>query len=364
MSNTFQRTNKIPHQYSGYIRTFAALAVVLIHSTGTYLKDFDPAHPYDIRWWTANLYCSLLRWATPFFILLSGSVFLSPSRAETPAEFLKKRFRRVLLPFSFWTLLYLLYQYRGSFSGGALPGIGEVLHKVIFEDVYYHLWFIPMITGLYLLTPTFRIFIRHAGRGDIEYFLVLCFSITAIQHLLPGFFVVEYIGWLGYIGFYVLGYYLTAYPMPATWKKVLFAVGLVMPAFTAVGTWMLSQRAGAYDEKLLVYFSPNVVLITMAFFVWIREHDWQSFAARHPRFDTFVQRFAVLSFGVYFLHVLVLDILKNGYIGGWQTTSEVFFNIPVNPLYGALLQAATVVFLTAGCIFLVSKIKGVSKWIM
>lgn len=364
MSNTVSRTTHSERISSDYIRSVAALAVILIHSTGTYLQEFDTSAPLDVQWWTANIYCSLLRWATPFFIMISGSVFLSPSRTETPPQFLRKRISRVLLPFSFWTLVYLAYQYRGSLDGGDLPRLSEVLHKIFFEEVYYHLWFIPMIIGLYLLTPTFRIFIQHARRSDIEYFLVLAFCITAIQHLLPGFFVVEYIGWLGYIGFYVLGYYLSTYSLSQPWKKILYALGLVMPVVTALGTWWLSLRAGTHDEKLFVYFSPNVVLMTMALFTWLKEIDWQAFADRHPRFNALIHRFAALSFGVYFLHVLLLDILKNGYIAGWQITSEFFINYPVHPMFGALLQAVTVAVMSASCIHLLGKIKWANKWLM
>lgn len=364
MSNIHQDTNRIPHLNSAYIRTFAALGVILIHSTGTYLWDFKPSAPFDVRWWTGNLYCSLLRWATPFFILLSGSVFLDPARTETTAEFLTKRMRRVLFPFALWTLVYLAYQYRGSFTGADPPKPGMVLNKVFFEDVYYHLWFIPMIAGLYLLTPTFRIFIRHARRSDIEYFLALCFTITTIQHLVPGFFIAEYIGWLGYIGFYVLGYYLGAFDIGGWKKKMLYALGLLMPVVTATGTWYLSMRAGKHDEKMLVYFSPNVVLMTTAFFVWMKERDWRSFSTRRPRLNAAVQTFAALSFGVYFLHVMVLDVLKNGYIGGVQITSETFLGLPVHPVPGAILQMAVVAGISASVIFLLSRIRGAGKWIM
>ncbi len=363
MSDTVSSTITSKRLSSNYIRSFAALAVILIHSTGTYLHQFDPSAHLDIRWWTANVYCSLVRWATPFFILISGSVFLNPARTESPAQFLRKRVRRVFLPFAFWALVYLIYQYRGSFGGGEFPSAANLFEQIIFGEIYYHLWFIPMIMGMYLLTPTFRIFIQNARRSDIEYFLVLGFSITAIQHLLPGFFVVEYIGWLGYIGFYVLGYYLSAYSLPQPWKKNLYGLALLMPVVTALGTWWLSLRAGKYDEKLFIYFSPNVVLMTMALFTWLKEFDWAAFAARHPRLDAAAHRFAALSFGIYFIHVLVLDILKNGYLG-WHITSEVFFNQPVNPFLGALLQWALVALLSVGCIYLLSKIKGASKWLM
>lgn len=350
--------------YVTYIRIFAAFGVILIHSTGTYLQEFDPSNPSDIHWWTANAYCSLLRWATPFFILLSGSIFLNPSRPETTRQFLNKRINRVLLPFIFWGGVYIVYQYRGSFDGGDFPKMTEVLHKIFFEDVYYHLWFIPMITGLYLLTPVFRIFISNARRSDVEYFLVLAFTITAVQHLVPGFFIAEYIGWLGYIGFYVLGYYLTAYPVAPVAKKVLYPLGLAMPFVTALGTWWLSMRAGAHDQTLFNYFSPNVVLMTISLFIWLKEYDWRAFADRHPRLDALAQRLALLSFGVYFVHVLILDVLKNGYIGGWQTTSALYFNHAVHPVAGALLQALTVALLSAGSIYLLSKIKGMQKWLM
>jgi surface polysaccharide O-acyltransferase-like enzyme len=269
-----------------------------------------------------------------------------------------------LLPFIFWGSVYIAYQYRGSFVSGDFPKMTDVLHKIFFEDIYYHLWFIPMITGLYLLTPVFRIFISNARRSDVEYFLTLAFSITAIQHLVPGFFIAEYIGWLGYIGFYVLGYYLSAYTLSTRIRKWLYALGLAMPFVTATGTWWLSIRAGAHDHTLFNYFSPNVVLMTAALFTWLKEFDWPAFAARNPRLHALVHRVALLSFGVYFVHVLILDVLKNGYIGGWQVNADVYLNHPIHPLAGALLQALTVALISFSVIFLLSKIKGVQKWLM
>lgn len=350
--------------YSDYVRCMAALAVVTIHSSGAYLQQFDPANSLDIHWWTANIYCSLLRWATPFFILLSGSVFLRPSRPEATQQFLLKRVRRVVPPFIFWGLVYTAYQYRGTLLGDDWPTLSSVLHLVFFEDVYYHLWFIPMIIGLYLLTPVFRIFIQHARRSDIEYFLVLAFTITALQHLVPGLFIVKYIGWLGYIGFYVLGYYLSAYTLSRPLKRALYALGLAMPLVTALGTWWLSLRSGAHDQTLYVYFSPNVIIMTAALFTWLRESDWSAFAARWPRLDAWVHRLAGLSFGVYFVHVLILDVLKNGYLAGWHITSDTWFNQPVFPLFGVLLQAATAALLSVGLIWGLSKVRGVKKWLM
>ncbi|MCC6460902.1 MAG: acyltransferase family protein [Saprospiraceae bacterium] len=348
--------------YANYIRVIAAFAVVQMHSVGEFLFRFDPAANTEIRFLTADAYYSCLRWATPFFIMLSGMFMLSPSRDESTAQFLRKRISRVLIPFAFWSVVYLMYEYRDKIYFGEPIPWTAVWNKVWYEDVYFHLWFIPMITGMYLLTPVFRIFIKNAQRGDIEYFLVLAFSITALQHFITNLFVVKYIGWLGYIGFYVLGYYISTYPI--AWKKIIYPLALLMPPLTAWGTWWLSTQAGAYDNKIFVYFSPNVVLMSFALFLFLKDVDWSTLATRYPRLNRAVARLAELSYGVYFIHILILEVLKNGYVANLHVTSDVFFNHPIHPAIGAFLQALMVVSLSVFSISLLSRVPVLNKWLM
>lgn len=348
--------------YANYIRAIAAFAVVQMHTVGELLFSYNPQATWDMRWWTGNIYYSALRWATPFFIMLSGSFMLSPSREESTAAFLKKRVSRVLIPFSFWAVIYLLYENRGAIYDGKNPGWRAIRDRILFEDVYYHLWFVPMIVSLYLLTPTFRIWIKHAHRRDIEYFLGLGFCISALQHFIPNLFVVKYVGWLGYIGFYVLGYYICTYPI--RWKPLIYSLAVCMPVFTAFGTWWLTAQAGTYDNKLYVYFSPNVVIVTFALFLFLKDYDWSGFSDRHPRINRLINRFADLSFGVYFIHVLILDVLKNGYIFNIHSSYEVILNMGVHPLYGAFIQAFIVVMISSVLIYFLSKVPVLNKWLM
>jgi len=351
------------YPFTDYVRCIAAIGVVVIHASGSYLYDINPADaPDDVRWWTANICSSLTRWATPFFILLSGSIFLRPSAEPEPTKtFLIKRLKRILPPFAVWGTVYLAYQYRGSFVGEGFPSPLQILNQIFFGEIYYHLWFIPMILGMYLLTPVFRIFIRHAQRGDVEYFLVCAFTMTALQHHVPNFFVSKYIGWLGYIGYYVLGYYLATYRLSERFKTVLFALALVATVVMAIGTWWFSVRDAKYNQMLYNYFSPGVVLVTVVFFTKLREVDWAAFARRFPRIDHSVRKFAWISFGIYFSHILVLDVLKNGYIGGLHTTSDLFFNLSVHPGIGVLLQVATATLISAGLILGLSRLTGWKK---
>lgn len=357
-----QPTEKLRRLDANYIRAIAALAVVQIHCVGELVYNYQKDNPYDLNWWTGNVYYTLLRWATPFFIMLSGSLSLVSSKAETTREFLFKRIRRVMVPFAFWGGIYIIYENRGFIRDGKMPFWPAIQHKILFEDIYYHLWFIPMIMGLYLLTPTFRIWAQHAKKGDIEYFLALSFSITALQHFIPNLFIVKYVGWLGYIGFYILGYYLSRYRVP--WIGRIYPLALLMLPLTAIGTWLYSRYGGTYVNTLFVYFSPNVVIITFAWFVFLKTRDWSGFAARFPRLHEGVTRFADRSFGVYFVHVLLIDLLKNGYLWGIRVTPTVFFNHPVHPVPGAFIQAVLVVAMSYLLVRALLAIPGVRKVIL
>ncbi len=325
---------KLKRPYANYIRAIAAFAVVLIHSSGELLNTLDNSITFDATWWTGNVYYSFLRWATPFFIMLSGSILLKSRDGDSIAGFLRQRAVRVLLPFAFWVFIYILYEYRGGF-----PMLPELLNKVLFTDIYYHLWFIPMITGLYLLTPIFRTWLKSAERNEIEYFVGLAFVITGLQHFWPSLIVVKYIGWLGYIGYYVLGYYLVTYSI--RYKKLLYTLGWVSILVNMLATAWVSIKAGVYVNTFFVYFSPNVVLLSAAWFLYLKEADWGAFSMRYPRLHRGVMRLSELSFGLYFIHVLVIDVLKNNYLG-FQISPYVFFGMPVSPWMGCMLLALSV----------------------
>ncbi|MEY3249350.1 MAG: hypothetical protein RL742_1393 [Bacteroidota bacterium] len=348
--------------YPDFIRTFAALAVVQMHCIGNYLFYLSPDSPVDDRWMAANVYYSLLRWATPFFVMLSGSFMLQPARVEPIPDFLRKRLSRVLIPFSFWVGVYLLYGYRGEMYFEDYPTVQAVFRRIFFEDTYYHLWFIPMIVGMYLLTPMLRQWVRVAEKLDLEYFLVVCFVATALQLYLPNMVFVKYLGWLGYVGFYVLGYYLSTYPLPH--KKVFFALALLSVPVSAWLTWHYSVQAQKYEQIFYIYHSPNVVFLCVALFSFLRWADWSVFIARYPRAYWTISQIAKLSFGIYFIHIIVLDVLKNGYIFGLHLTAEKFFNLPVSPWYGGLLQAAVVVTVSTLLIAGMNRISWLKKWVM
>ena len=97
----------------------------------------------------------------------------------------------------------------------------EVLLDTLLGRGMYHMWFLPMILGLYVLTPLLKEMVR--SRELCEYFLILYFLFNLLYNTLFKF-QIPYATIMkslftrlplkmleGYIGYYVLGYYLDRY---------------------------------------------------------------------------------------------------------------------------------------------------------
>lgn len=297
--------------YADAVRTIATIAVVVIHSSGEIVNNFN--HTDWNNWWICNFFNSATRWSVPLFVMLSGSLLLSPTKAEPNSSFFKKRISRVFVPYVFWSVFYFIYTYRDPiYDGTSLPWF-DIRNKLMTTDMYFHLWFISMILGLYLLTPFFRVYLKAATKQDQEYFILLWFVLVSINSYHPKFFIIKFLGWMGYCGMYVLGYYLKEYGLP--YRKLFYPFAWVCFLSTAPLTYYYSAQYGVFNGAVYLYLAPTTIIYSAALFDWFLRRDWAGFAERRPSLWKMIQYFAGISFGVYLLHAYVLDCLKNGYFG-------------------------------------------------
>lgn len=348
--------------YADYVRTIATIAVILLHSAGDLLYDFSQASMFDGGWWVGNVLDSAVRWCVPVFVMLSGSLLMNPNKIESIGDFLRKRWLRVATPFVFWSIIYLLYDFRGYIRDHKWPWWPDVWYKFFFEDVYFHLWFVPMILGLYFLIPTFRVFLKAAKRVDIEYFLVFWFYVSILQVSFSNFIIVKYIGWLAYIGYIILGYYISHYDIHQI--KLLYRTAWVSLVVTIIGTWYLALYFHGFHHHTAIfymYMSPNVIFMGAAlFYHWCR-YDWAAFAKKYPKIHGIVGWFSGISFGVYLLHALILDVFKNGYVGNIVISANTFLNIKGHPIWCVPLFLTSTVLTSALIIWFLQKIPFLKK---
>ena len=295
--------------YADLLRAMAMLAVVLLHLSGSRLGNVAVG---SAEFHILNLYDSLTHWCVPVFIMLSGMFLLDPKHPLTPAKLFFGHILRMLVALAVWGTAYALVGQVTS-GGLTLESVRAALYQVALGKTHFHLWFLYMIVGLYLITPILRAFVRGASRADFHWFFLLAFLfasvIPTVLRLRPSQTASLWINNLnlhlvmGYVGYYVLGYYLKRFPLGRAARWAVYALGLLGAAATAGGTVWLSLGRGMLIQTIYNYDSPNVVLMSVAVMVFFRYVLGERPCGRA------VSAAARVSFGIYLVHVFFLILL-------------------------------------------------------
>ncbi len=275
MNNIEQKINnqKIPINRISWIdasRLIAMFGVILIHIAGPVFYDYRtiPLHAFL----TANAIDSLARVSVPLFIMLSGALLL---RKDTSISIvgIGKRILRVLFPLIFWSFIYVFWI--NYWTGKSLDFFGE-LSRIEQAPVMYHLWFIYMIIGIYILLPILRVISNAliSYRKFAIYFFALWFVVNSITIYYPIVFIsqLNLSNFLNWSGYFILGYYLTN----SKWLGAIsWRLNALVFFFASLCTFCLSWYFNALSptptEIAFIYFSPNVLIASSAAFLWLMQ---------------------------------------------------------------------------------------------
>lgn len=319
--------------WADVLRTLAILAVVLLHCAA---GNIGGEVPGDARFWVINLIDGGVRWGVPVFVMLSGAFLLDPEKEMTTRQWLR-RVGRIALLTVFWGAVYALYDARAAHMG--LEWLLEGLISLVTCRLHYHLWFLPMLLGLYLLLPLFRALVKGAERKTLWVFVGLWAATLALQKLFafaPAFPGAEWfealdLGHLcGYGGYFVLGYLLRTCEIRPKRAYCLYAAGGLGLLVTWAGTYLASMSAGQFAAGLYSYFVPNVMVTAAAVFLLVRHLD----LGKGPVWG----RLSALSLGVFVLHPLFIDLTRACSLPpeGWNLA----LSIPLRAVVVALLSLA------------------------
>lgn len=223
------------------------------------------------------------------FFMISGALILKKTDISTfsSKEFIRKRITKVLFPMSFWSII----GYALSFCGisNAENGI---------------LWFMYVLLGLYLLSPILIRWLNSASKREIEFYLLLWTISLCYPYISAAFQIfIGVTSWLyyfaGYVGYYVLGYYLNNYGLCKRYLRgvlvlfSLFSVGL--PILTRVCHWNVNFYSWFW------YLSLSVALMCVMWWLVIVKCA-HFFECCRP----VITELSKLSFGIYLVHILVM----------------------------------------------------------
>ena len=285
------------------LRLAAIVGVIAIHVSYPPLYHLSEN---SYAWWVSNIVESLLRWVVPAYFMLSGALLLS--KDEPISVMFTRRLPRILVPFLFWTQIYILL----TLYQGSKQTYIELLYKSISGPAYYHLWFVYTLIGLYIATPLIRQLIKQARIQLIEYFLVLWFLFSSLFPLINKLLHIKLgisIPFVdGYIGYFVLGYYIYNYPLPARTRKYAYFLTYLSWLIVILGTYTLTISSGKYDDFFHQYLALPVIINSIAIFTYF-QHMKLSTKNIITELSSKIN-IGRISYGIYLSHLLVMYWLQ------------------------------------------------------
>lgn len=278
--------------YFDYIRITAILLVVACHCFG----DVSNVSPVLISLLTyIEMPCIGL------FIALSGALLL-PVKSSTIC-FLKKRLNRIIIPTFIWSVVYMSLK-----KDLTIQNLVEMFFHPVGSGI---LWFIYVIAGLYVISPVISPWLENTSQKTIRLYLLI-WALTLCFPIIGNWIDVDksYSGGgyylSGYIGYFILGFYLKKYGISLKVSVLLYFISLCLMAFVKVvfpqlelynGSWYLS----IFGAISVVFYWTLLKLITERV---------------HNIFNKFIVLISNLVFGVYFIHIgLITYITPEIHIG-------------------------------------------------
>lgn len=220
---TGKHSNRIG--YLDMLRVIASVMIVGVHTAATFIDRLDiPSADF----FTACSWDVFMIYGVPLFVMISGALNLRPysdTANDRSGEFRTCLLRaaRFMLIYFIWLMFYNLLNCHTEGYGYSFLSIRRnVVLAAFLGKGIYHLWFLPMLAGLSLVTPLLRPVA--ADRSLCRYFIILWIVICIIiptllrfdfrfHTVLDGIYqCIPFVVVTGYTGYYLLGYYLAHHP--------------------------------------------------------------------------------------------------------------------------------------------------------
>lgn len=218
---------------------------------------------------TAAMYAALCRWSVPGLFMVWGMTALEGGKSNLKTSFLGL-FLPAFLLLVVWGALYALLSH--LLGGGALTLVGllAALRSAASGNTYFHLWVLYPLLGLYLVQPVLHRFTTTASKGEVLYFLLLCFVFTSalpvwsVFH--PNGIIAAFLDRLqihlvlGWVGYYVAGWFLRHYTIGRIAEFFIYVCGIVGIALTIWGDMIFGGGTALWRSCT----SPGVVMTAVA----------------------------------------------------------------------------------------------------
>lgn len=325
--------------HADIVRIMACLMVVLMHS--------PMPSPKIIPIFTSGL-TYLTMPCIGLFLTLSGYLLLPVKSAPSDSfTFAISRVKKFIWPTLIWSLIYMIV--KGTFTSGDMMLIVRKLCSIPFYPQEGVLWYMYVLIGLYFVAPVISPWLEQTNKKTIQIYLFIWGITLLIPYLMP--FVSIRTGesnilyyFFGYLGYFVLGYYLRIYDIKINLFKAIIGIICCMALYAGFQIYIADSSLN-FGEVFwyLSVDSPVLVLCWWNILRVISDLIKNSLST----YKNLVVNFSNLSFGVYLAHILVMRY------GLWQLE---WIQNTDNYIVQTLLVFFLTLFITIVLVYFISKL--------
>lgn len=299
--------------YISFLNVFSALAVIMLHANGTFWK-----YRNDSSWMLNNIIECLFYFAVPIFFMLTGATLLDYQKKYDTKTFFKRRFTKILIPFTFWSIFGIFY-YAIIEQYGWEPNINDAFNA-LFSGCFVNIfWFFPPLICIYLTIPLFSAIKENKKQDILKYLVVVGFLLNILVPFLLNTlnyafkldlkWPYEFCVMSGFLIYPVIGYLLHNIKLTKKQRKIIYTLAVFSLFVHIFGTYFLSVRADKLVTLFKGYLNAPCFFYSIGLFVFIKQlSNSEKFVAFFKKPVLFLQRY---SFAFYLLHFFVIkDITR------------------------------------------------------
>ncbi len=300
------------------LRVISMIAVIMIHVSATWVglftKQINQGAGIDslINPLTLCIYNSVSRFAVPCFVMLSGAFILDDDRTADYKWFYKTKLKKICIFTIVFTILYFSYNVICSIieKQNVVLQMISLVKDVAKGEPFYHMWYLFMLIGLYLMAPVvirFKDSISYKSfRMTVFVFLIL----ASISRWTTGNIRVN---WNMGQSFEYLGYFMTGYVIRRDLKNknnlkgiILVLFGILFELSAALIEYKMQIVDGLSENQLkfniVTPYCPLIVAASVLIFT--------GFTLMSIKSNKHIAKFAGMSLLIYLFHAGVWDCMN------------------------------------------------------
>ena len=290
------------------IRIIAVLAVILLHSSGGFVADY-PLNTNEFVF--GNLFDSLSRIGVPLFLMISGALFLDENKKIDLKTILCKNVKNLAIITIIWAIIYsVVNNIIFPLWDREIINVKSFISGIILG--YFHMWYLYMIIGLYIITPFLRKFVSKENKTMVLLFISISFC---FQFLTPIINVICNLGlnvslvntWIenfhldffgGYITYFMVGWYIVHIGIKQKWVRCsIYLLGAISLVSIILYVHFTGDSGNAYAN-----IGAPVFLYSISVFLVLNNINF-NFSEKTAKNIVALSK---LTFGVYIIHMIFM----------------------------------------------------------